>query len=380
MRSIGILTGAFDPIHLGHLRITQSLIDTVPLDEVVFVPLPKPEHRAPSASIKHRRNMVQKAIDGSGNLSMPDLNLKTESFALLNIVRGVKNLNKGARIFFIIGADRLQGIALWPHLNELFSLCELIVCPRDGRNTLDLENSDRELGEGKQIAGDTDVFIAAELVRAQIRLLNDAPEMLLPDVAEYIAANGLYQPDYLARLKGGLGIDRLAHTVSVRETAVYLARVHGVCMQKAGVAGILHDCAKDMPLPELRKIALKHRLTDNAEILASAALLHGIVGAFLTQTTFNVHDPDILNAVRYHTMGRPKMSMLELCIFVADAIEPRRSRISGLDDIRTMALEDLRAAALMCLLSTKQHLLSHGRSYSLQSQAVIDDLIQRVMV
>jgi predicted HD superfamily hydrolase involved in NAD metabolism len=91
----------------------------------------------------------------------------------------------------------------------------------------------------------------------------------------------------------------------------------------------MHDYAKNMPLKEMQRIAKKHGLTSDKKTLRSGALLHGLVGAHLCKQKFGIRDEEILSAIRYHTVGRPNMTDVELCIFVADVIEPKRRPVKS---------------------------------------------------
>ena len=98
-------------------------------------------------------------------------------------------------------------------------------------------------------------------------------------------------------------------------------------------------------------------------MLSSGAMLHGPVGAYVAKTQFGVRDEDVLNAIRNHTVGRPGMSKLELCIFVADATEENREDYEGLDDLRFLAEKSLPAAALHSIRLTKKYLEETGKPF-----------------
>ena len=152
---------------------------------------------------------------------------------------------------------------------------------------------------------------------------------------------------------------------------------YGLPMQKAGVAGILHDCAKNMELGRLQFIARQARLPCDAQTMGSNALLHGPVGAQIARMRYHISDAHILNAIRYHTTGRAGMNALELVIFVADAIEPSR-KYPGLGLMCEQAQEDLRLAALTSLTGTQKFVKTKGLSESPLSLMGIADLRARL--
>lgn len=154
-----------------------------------------------------------------------------------------------------------------------------------------------------------------------------------------------------------LSSKRYLHTLGVSYTAACLAMTHGADMESAMTAGLLHDCAK--PLKGEEQIALcekNHLEISEVERSNPSALLHAKVGAYLAENRYGITVPDILNAIRYHTTGRPKMSKLEKILYIADYIEPGRKHVADLDRIRQMAYRDLDATMAKILEDTLAYL------------------------
>ena len=156
-----------------------------------------------------------------------------------------------------------------------------------------------------------------------------------------------------------LNSKRYEHTLSVAYTAASLAMIHGADTEKALIAGMLHDCAKCISSKKLISICEKNSLgISEVEMNNPAALLHAKVGAVLAHEKYDVDDDDILNAIKYHTTGRPNMSKLEKILYIADYIEPGRKHASNLKQIRTMAYQDLDKTLLKILEDTLSYLMS----------------------
>ncbi len=156
-----------------------------------------------------------------------------------------------------------------------------------------------------------------------------------------------------------LSSKRYAHTLGVAYTAAALSMAHGEPIENAMTAGLLHDCAKSMHGSELVAICEKARLNVTAvERSNPTALLHAKAGAYLAQHKYGVTDDDILNAIRYHTTGRPDMSKLEKILYIADYIEPNRKQLAELDLIRRIAFHDLDRTMEKILENTLTHLRS----------------------
>lgn len=164
-----------------------------------------------------------------------------------------------------------------------------------------------------------------------------------------------------------LSAGRYIHTLGVSYTAASLAMAHGEAMEKAMTAGILHDCAKSMHGSELVAICEKAHLNVTAvERSNPTALLHAKAGAYLAEHKYGVTDEDILNAIRYHTTGRPDMSRLEKIIYIADYIEPGRKQLAELGMIRRIAFQDLDW--------TMEKILANTLSYLRTTDGQLDDM------
>lgn len=161
-------------------------------------------------------------------------------------------------------------------------------------------------------------------------------------------------------LKGRLQNKRYEHSIQVMETAVSLARIYGADKDAAAVAGLLHDYAKNLSPEELRQSANELDLELDSVVSRHMMLAHGPVGAALVQRDLNVTDPEVLNAIRYHTYGRVGMKTLEKIIYLADFIEPGR-KFKNADELRKTALVDLDKAVLMALESSIAYLIGTDR-------------------
>ena len=150
-------------------------------------------------------------------------------------------------------------------------------------------------------------------------------------------------------IKKNLTEKRQIHTEGVRQTAIQLAERYGTEKEKAELAALFHDMCRNLPVEVsnyyVRHLELPEKYLDNVN------LAHGKIAAFLMKREFGIEDEDLLNAVSYHTTGRPEMSLLEKIIYIADAIEPGR-RYPGVAKLRQAAFEDLDQACLLSLSNT----------------------------
>ena len=135
-------------------------------------------------------------------------------------------------------------------------------------------------------------------------------------------------------IKGLLSEKRFIHCCGVAELSESLAQRLGADPEKAYLAGMVHDIAKEKSLDEM--IALcEHRgvKTDSLE-RTSTALMHAPAGAAMLED-YNIRDKEIFDAVRYHTVGRQRMSLLEKIVYLADMAGPSRC-YSGVQTLRML--------------------------------------------
>lgn len=148
-----------------------------------------------------------------------------------------------------------------------------------------------------------------------------------------------------------IGEKRYNHTIRVRDTAVELAKIYNVDLEKAYVAGMLHDCAKIRDEKELIEVSFDYGLNLTDDMEKAPQIIHSFLGAIISEKKYGIEDEDILNAIRFHTTGRENMSDLEKIVFLANYIEPMRN-FSGVDKARKLACEDLNKAMMYSLNNT----------------------------
>ena len=158
------------------------------------------------------------------------------------------------------------------------------------------------------------------------------------------------------KLKKELDKGRYEHTKGVMYTAGCLAMAHEYSMEKAMLAGLLHDCAKCIPNDQKIEMCEQNHILINPVEYKSPYLLHAKLGAFLAETVYEVSDTQILHAIKVHTTGEPDMSLLDKIIYIADYIEPGRDRVQNLPEIRKIAFQDLDECMYVILKDTLDYL------------------------
>lgn len=150
---------------------------------------------------------------------------------------------------------------------------------------------------------------------------------------------------------------RYQHTLGVVKAASSLARCYGVSEEKAKLAALLHDYAKDFTEQELKNYIDAHKIKVDQSLYETYQLLHGVVGAYIAEAKYQIEDPEILLAIRYHTTGRPNMTPLEKIIYLSDFIEENRN-YPEVQRLRELAYKNLDRAMLQGFNNTIKYLIA----------------------
>ena len=133
---IGLMGGAFNPVHLGHLRAAEEIAEKLKLDQVYFMPTAKPPHKSeePLASYRHRLEMLKLAVSDRPGFWTSDLenHLPQPSYTINTIKSFKKAWNARTRIFFLIGLDSFMTLPKWHSYQELLVECSFVVFGRAG--------------------------------------------------------------------------------------------------------------------------------------------------------------------------------------------------------------------------------------------------------
>ena len=142
---------------------------------------------------------------------------------------------------------------------------------------------------------------------------------------------------------------RYEHSLGVADTAAMLAERFGADVEKARVAGLLHDCAREYKTEDLASEAARRSIDCGEVERTMPLLLHAYVGARRAQEVYGVTDPEILQAIWRHTVGGEHMTTLDKIVYFADMIEPQRDypEVDALRELsRTASLDAMVLAGL----------------------------------
>ncbi|HCU08063.1 MAG TPA: nicotinate (nicotinamide) nucleotide adenylyltransferase [Clostridiales bacterium] len=362
---IGVLGGSFDPIHYGHLILAEQIKIEAQLDRILFVPAcvspfkiwNKPADRT------HRLRMLELAIGDHKDFEISTIELDRDepSYTYETLCALRAQYGSDAELYFIIGTDAFMHIEEWNCSRELLSEFSFLIGLRKGYDEQKLESILYDLSTRYPLKAQYIPIPELEISASDLRdrmAAGKSVKFLLPDpVIDYIDRTGLYQNtarllQAFVRIK--VDQERYQHTEGVVAKAMELAHRYGADPEKAEIAAWFHDA---------------YRETGNLE--------HGPIAARELQQQFGIDDEDIINAIQYHTTGRPGMSLLEKVIYLADSIEDGR-RYPGIDELRSMACADINLSIYRLMTHTKAYVESLGLQFHPRSIKAIEELEEQI--
>lgn len=370
MQRTGIFGGSFDPIHYGHLILAQQIKEISGLDKIIFVPANINPFKIenPPASGTDRLRMTELATEGCPGFEVSDIEIRRDGPSytydtLTELSRIYNSAEEKTKLYFILGSDSLKKISTWKKGNELIDNYGLISVYRKGESK---EEIDAEVARIRREHPSSDIklFETPELeissgdIREKLRFGQDI-RFLTPDsVIDYIDSQKLY--DSLTRrlglfVRANVKPSRYAHTLRVLKKCGEYGRRYGVDLEKLEIAAIFHDAYRDL-----------------------GNLEHGPLAAEHLEKDFGVTDPEILEAVRYHTIGHAGLSRLGMVLKLADTLEDGRE-FSEAPILREKLTDDLEESMLLVMERIKAYVMrAKDDRFDETSQAFIDWLKETI--
>jgi nicotinate-nucleotide adenylyltransferase len=429
---IALMGGSFDPFHNAHRMLAKSAIDALPVEVLLVMPLGWAPHKTTRMRMAaFRYEMSVRGVLGVPKVLVSDEEIKTPAISYtFDTVTHLFNKIMPDPLYLVIGSDSFEALPSWYRYKELARKVVFAVARRGDDNMEKM----RELAERYRQDDDARVVffnmppssLSSSNLRTALQqgksVYGDCPDKVVDLINTYRIYD--FQDEYDALTQEAWNRVRSAeqvawryytqkqrlHAVSVAQYAARLALANGVDIEKAFVAGLLHDAAKNLPAKERRFLAegylTNHPFAKNAAKIVndlsfvneknthstfqttrtevvygkddgcscsvqmesssclkmndsalwasslSKNILHGPAGAMLAKKIFGVDDPDILDSICFHSTARPSMTSLEKVLYLSDKISYDRSFVR-LEPIRDRALHgDLNGAMRLCLDET----------------------------
>ena len=370
IKDLVIYGGSFNPPHLGHREAVRTTLEELHPDRLLVIPDREPPHKqmeTGSPSPEERLRLCEMNFADLAEVEVSDLELRrTGKSYSYDTVLQLREAFPDARLTLMIGSDMLLSFEEWYHFEYLLRNCRIAVLSRelDEEEAL-LQTAERfhaQYGADICIVRNTPLPMSSTDIRARLRARGGA-DLLQEDVYREIIRTRLYgaQPE-LSWLReqayAMISSKRIAHVAGCETEAVSLAKHWGEDPEAAAEAGILHDITKGLSFKEQLKLCEKYAIICDEAELEAPKLLHARTGAAKARDLFGILDP-VYEAIRWHTTGKPDMTLLEKIIYIADYIEPTRD-FPGVEPVRALAYVDLDAALLTGLRQTIEEIREGG--------------------
>lgn len=354
MKRIAIFGGTFNPVHNEHIKVSQNAVKELCLDELIIMPTYISPHKTDApASAEDRLNMLKIAFKDIDKVTVSDFEIqkKGTSYTYQTVEHFKEELN--AELFFIVGGDMLKDFKTWRYPERILSACTLAVFDRENIS-VDFDFEREYFKKEFNTSFITLNYKGKDQSSTDIRVYNsfglDIKSMTPSGVCDYIKDKDLYNGDkYSQFIKKSLPEKRLIHTANVVTLALSKAKENGLDKEKVRISATLHDCAKYID----HSVVEGFKLPDGVP----KPVVHAYLGSYIAEKYLGITDVEILDAIRYHTSARPKMTTLDKLIFVADMLEKGRD-YQGVEKLREYFNGDLDTCFKECLKEEMIHLIN----------------------
>ena len=367
---IAIYGGSFNPPHLGHLEAAKTVCAELAPDKLLIIPDNIPPHKAMdpgSPTAEERLALCRIAFRSSPGAEISDMEIRRRGKSYTaHTVRELREGYPDDELFLVVGSDMLLSFEEWYEFEYLLSECTLAVVSRE-EDDLDALRAHKALLSEKyaarvHILRHAPLPMNSSEIRVWLRLRLGSDLLDNAVYAEIIRRRYYEAMPELCWLREAvkpyLSPRRVAHVAGCESEAVLLAMRYGEDAEAAAEAGILHDITKKMSYDEQLILCDKYGIILDKDQLANEKLLHAITGAAFARDVFGVSDA-VYDAIRWHTTGKPDMTLLEKIIYMADYVEPTRD-FPGVEKLRALAHEDIDAAMALGLEMSLADIRSGG--------------------
>ena len=345
-RPVIIYGGSFDPPHRGHMALAAAALSQLKPSVLYFVPgFHTPFKDLTPVPFSGRAALLRAALAGAGLGGRKEIKISSFEADLRRVVytyetvEHFRKLHPGAPLYFLLGSDCLAGFSGWKRPGFILKNARLLAGLRPGYAIHKSSGAPFTALAGRFPRADS-TGIRAEL------FLGRRPAQLHPAVLDRIEEKKLYLARERELLKKIINPARYAHSLHTAELALRLAPAAGVPQQKAALAALLHDCARDLEPGRSRRLFLKsapRAALPGLTLREAPVLAHAWAGAALAAEKFGVKDPEVLEAIALHATGAPGMGPLARLVYVSDlANQGRGFSEAGL--VRKLAFIDFGAA------------------------------------
>jgi len=379
---ICVYGGSFNPPHRGHIAAAKAALRQIKPEKMLIIPdraAPHKDMAGDSPTPEQRFELTRLSFSDEPGVQLSDIELKRQGRSYTaDTLRQLLGQYPGARLYLLVGTDMLCSFEQWRSFEWILQNVTLAVAARNAGETEKIEAAARVLGDKY---GAKTQIIQAEPVPAASTDLRGAlregagRELMHPAAYAYVIKYRLYgarpEREWLReQAYAMLRPQRIPHVRGVEDEAERLAKRWGIDPEPAAEGGILHDITKKLDLNQQLLLCEKYGIITDELERTNAKLLHSKTGAAVARDVFGVSD-EVYEAIRWHTTGKPDMSMLEKVLYMADYIEPTRD-FEGVESLRALAYEDIDAAMALGLKMSLEDIESRGQIPHENSAAALE--------
>ncbi len=374
--AIAIFGGTFDPFHYAHERIVGAVANLNYIDRLLVIPAGSPPHKQDRwiSFASYRLAMAEISVKKIKKTSVSRFEtIKAGNSFTVETIRYLKHKYK-EDIYLIIGADSFLSFEKWYEFEEILSLAKLLVASRPGHKGLKSHKSymAKKYRARVEFIDIEELDISSTELRSEFSNGDFEAIEINPEVKSFIVQNKIYDNKDLSKIFSSEQIDylqeierlmipelssyRAVHSINTMYQAIYIADLMGEDRWTAALAGLLHDCAKEINpsrYPQFLKNADK-------SFISAPSITHGPLGAYILDEKFKVNSEEIYNSIYYHSTLRKDFTKLDAIVYLADKTEPSRT-YSEVEKFRKILDEDWLKALKKIVKSNIEKLEDRGK-------------------
>ncbi|GHV82316.1 nicotinate-nucleotide adenylyltransferase [Spirochaetia bacterium] len=380
---LAILGGSFNPVHLGHLYLAETVLSTLGYDRVILIPafISPFKPGVQNTSAADRLDMLAASITADPRLVIDDCEIKREgvSYTIDTITDITARYRPEGKLGLIVGDDLAANFSLWRRADDIAEQADIIIARRLPSGSVTFPYPSKQLDNAVMDLSSGDIRDRIQKGKHWRYLIPEGARFIIedrrlygytPKETEMISNIPAFSHQLIARIEGTVrsmvSSSRFLHSRWVACLARDLCLRFGLDAERGYLAGIAHDMAKSLSEDELRRLVKRDGDGKISKLeQAKPSLLHARAAAVMLREWFGIEDEDILNAVRLHTSGSLEMESLAKIVYIADKVEISRPHVKGelrelerypdLDSYFTAVLEDT-----VAFLRSRQLELSEG--------------------
>ena len=365
-----IYGGTFNPPHLGHFKAASAAAEQLSPERLLIIPdniAPHKEMADYTPEASQRYEMCALAFQGIKGAEVSDMEIRRSGRSYSSdTVALLREKYPEDELFLLVGTDMLLSFEQWHDFEYILKNVTLAVISREEDDKGKIQKNISYLS-GKYGAGavvlEAEPFVISSTEICALLPERKGREYLSDSVYSYIIKNRLYcaKPDFdwlREKAWSYLKKSRIPHVMGCEQKAVELAELYGADVDDARTAAILHDSTKKLSPEEQLKLCDTYGIINDKSEKNTPKLLHAKTGAELARREFGANG-EVCSAIRWHTTGKPGMSLLEMIIYLADYIEPTRD-FPGIEEIRKAVSVSLEAGMAAGLKNTIDEVKGYG--------------------